>query len=170
MNCDPSPLLVYSNSKARKSTIVQEYFLLQLNQFPEYIMIPLILLILAILSPTATSSPLNSTSTITPSLAEPTCWIPMLRKPGLERDCTFYETTRTRTVYTDCGGCGLSTRMLGHGLVSLDILDGMERVGLLMACAAVFENYYGSWGCGYDGDGLFDGCGYGCGGGGALVA
>ncbi|KAF2643274.1 hypothetical protein P280DRAFT_382330, partial [Massarina eburnea CBS 473.64] len=51
--------------------------------------------------------------------AGPSCWIPKLRKPGLERDCTFYETTRTRTVYTDCGGCGLSTRMLGHGLPCL---------------------------------------------------
>lgn len=49
---------------------------------------------------------------------EPTCTIPLLVQPSFETDCTFYEKTRTKTEYTDCGGCALETRMLGLGLVS----------------------------------------------------
>ncbi|OCL10139.1 hypothetical protein AOQ84DRAFT_219977 [Glonium stellatum] len=48
--------------------------------------------------------------------AVPTCTIAVLEEPSFNTDCTFYTSTQTLTEYTDCGGCALTTRILGHGL------------------------------------------------------
>ncbi|KAI8937504.1 hypothetical protein NX059_005222 [Plenodomus lindquistii] len=40
----------------------------------------------------------------------------ILKIPSMETNCTFYETTKTATVYTDCHGCELQTKALGLGL------------------------------------------------------
>ncbi|KAF2476562.1 uncharacterized protein BDR25DRAFT_300517 [Lindgomyces ingoldianus] len=41
-----------------------------------------------------------------------------MKQPSFEVDCTFYEQTKTKTEYTDCGGCTLQTKFFGLGLVS----------------------------------------------------
>jgi hypothetical protein len=55
----------------------------------------------------------------------------MLKAPSFQTNCTFYETTKTSTSYTDCGGCELKTKFLGVGLVSTVLLvfgDGTKRL------------------------------------------
>ncbi|KAF2501027.1 hypothetical protein BU16DRAFT_439337, partial [Lophium mytilinum] len=48
--------------------------------------------------------------------ADPTCTISIRKRPSFETNCTFFAETKTRTQYTDCGGCALTTKYYGLGL------------------------------------------------------
>lgn len=59
----------------------------------------------------------------------PSCTLDLIKVPPIETDCTFHEATTTATVFTDCGGCELQTKVMGLGLVSS--LDGHCARGLV---------------------------------------
>ncbi|KAF2254604.1 hypothetical protein BU26DRAFT_447489 [Trematosphaeria pertusa] len=88
-------------------------------------------IILATLSATVISSPI-----LTPA-PEPTCMLAILKQPSFESDCTFHAKTRTKTVYTDCGGCGLETKMLGLGLPcrTLTTIPGVAYETVTSCCS-----------------------------------
>ncbi|RYN15755.1 hypothetical protein AA0119_g12773 [Alternaria tenuissima] len=72
-----------------------------------------IVLAALLMQPAFSVSPTSPSSTPTPSAD---CVVNVFKSPPRQTNCTFYETTTTSTVYTDCGGCALKTKVLGVGL------------------------------------------------------
>ncbi|KAF2856637.1 hypothetical protein T440DRAFT_512651 [Plenodomus tracheiphilus IPT5] len=112
----------------------------------------IITLVLAAFSVQTLSSPLHPSSNTswTPS---PTCTIELLKIPSVETNCTFYETTQTATVYTDCHGCELQTMALGLGLPcrAIHTVPGTATKTLTecqlrmtaITTVTAYENYHG---------------------------